>query len=185
MVAVERSNFPGGLSLVAPVSGLVPCGGDVRELQRRLWVAAKRSPGRRFHALFDRIWRSDVLREAWRRVQRNKGAAGVDRQTLAAVEEYGVERLLGELQSELCEGRYRPRPVRRVEIPKPQGGIRPLGIPTVKDRVAQQATRLVLEPIFEADFLEVSHGFRPRRSATEAKEVLRRSFIDGYCFVSV
>jgi RNA-directed DNA polymerase len=158
-------------------------GGDVRELQRKLWVAAKRSPGRRFHALFGRIWRSDVLREAWVRVQRNKGAAGVDRQTLAAVAEYGVERLLGEIQTELREGTYRPRPVRRVEIPKPQGGVRPLGIPTVTDRVVQQAARIVLEPIFEADFLEVSYGFRPRRSATDAKEALRKSFIAGHEFV--
>jgi RNA-directed DNA polymerase len=181
-----RPNDPGGRSsadAVGEMARLVATGGDVRELQRRLWVAAKRSPGRRFHALFDRIYRSDVLWEAWRRVQRNKGAAGIDRQTLAAVREYGVERLLGELQSALREGRYRPLPVRRVMIPKPQGGIRPLGIPTVKDRVAQQAARIVLEPIFEADFLEVSWGFRPRRSATQAKEVLRRSFIDGHRFV--
>jgi RNA-directed DNA polymerase len=162
---------------------LLATGGDVRELQRKLWVAAKRSPGRRFHALFDRIFRSDVLREAWRRVQKNKGAAGVDAQTLAAVEEYGAERLLTELQRDLQGGRYRPLPVRRVLIPKPKGGVRPLGIPTVKDRIVQQAARMVLEPIFEADFLEVSFGFRPRRSATNAKEVLRRSFIDGYCFV--
>jgi RNA-directed DNA polymerase len=117
------------------------------------------------------------------RVQRNKGAAGVDRQTLAAVLEYGVERLLGEIQAELREGSYRPLPVRRVEIPKPQGGKRRLGIPTVKDRIVQQAARIVMEPVFEADFLEVSHGFRPRRSATDAKEVLRRSFIDGHQFV--
>ena len=155
----------------------------VRELQRKLWVAAKRSPGRRFHALFDRILRGDVLREAWRRVQQNKGAAGVDRQTLAAVEEYGAERLLAELQRDLREGSYRPRPVRRVEIPKPKGGKRPLGIPTVRDRIVQQAARMMLEPVFEADFLEASYGFRPRRSATDAKEVLRRSFIDGYRFV--
>ena len=158
-------------------------GGDVRELQRKLWVAAKRSPGRRFHALFDRVHRSDVLREAWRRVQKNKGAAGVDAQTLVAVREYGVERLLAELQRDLRQGSYRPRPVRRVLIPKPKGGVRPLGIPTVKDRIVQQAARMILEPIFEADFLDVSFGFRPRRSATGAKEVLRRSFIDGYSFV--
>jgi RNA-directed DNA polymerase len=185
MVETARSNSPGGPSSADPASemGLVSTGGDVRELQRKLWVAAKRSPGRHFHALFDRIWRSDVLREAWGRVQRNKGAAGVDRQTLEAVKEYGVDRLLAEVQSELRRGRYRPRPVRRVEIPKPQGGVRPLGIPTVNDRIVQQAARIVLEPIFEADFLEVSYGFRPRRSATEAKEVLRRSFIDGYQFV--
>jgi len=183
MVAVEQPNYPGRLSPVDPASGLVSCGGDVRELQRKLWVAAKRSPVRRFHALFDRIWRGDVLQEAWKRVCKNKGAAGIDRQTLEAVKEHGVERLLLELQSELREGIYRPLPVRRVEIPKPQGGKRPLGIPTVKDRVCQQAARIVLEPIFEADFLEVSFGFRSRRSATDAKEVLRRSFIEGHQFV--
>ena len=103
----------------------------MRELQRKLWVAAKRSPGRRFHALYDRIYRGDVLWEAWKRVQREKGAAGVD-VTLAEVEDYGVERMLGELQRDLREGTYRPRPVRRVVIPKPRGGVRPLGIPTVR-----------------------------------------------------
>jgi RNA-directed DNA polymerase len=178
MVGAVRSNDLDGLSSVAPAGG-----GGVRELQRKLWVAAKRSPDRRFHALFDRIHRGDVLWEAWRRVRKNKGAAGIDRQTLEAVEELGVDRLLGEIQSELSGGRYRPVPVRRVQIPKPQGGVRPLGIPSVKDRVVQQAARIVLEPIFEADFLEVSYGFRPRRSATDAKEVLRRSFIAGHRFV--
>ena len=178
MVGAVRSNYLDGLSPVVPTDG-----GGVRELQRKLWVAAKRSPDRRFHALFDRICRSDVLWEAWRRVRKNKGSAGIDRRTLEAVEEFGVDRLLGEVQAELSEGRYRPLPVRRVQIPKPQGGVRPLGIPTVKDRVVQQAARIVLEPIFEADFLPVSFGFRPRRSATDAKEVLRRSFIDGHRFV--
>ena len=139
MVETARSNSPGGRSLADPAEAvrLEAVGGDVRELQRKLWVAAKRSPGRRFHALYDRICRSDVLREAWMRVQRNKGAAGVDKQTVAAVQEYGVERLLGELQRDLRAGSYRPAPVRRVEIPKPQGGKRPLGIPNVRDRIAQ------------------------------------------------
>jgi RNA-directed DNA polymerase len=136
MVGTIRSKPPGGHEPVAPSSemALEATGGDVRELQRKLWVAAKRSPGRRFHALFDRIWRSDVLREAWRRVQKNKGAAGVDSQTLAAVEDYGSERLLAELQRDLRKGSYRPQPVRRVEIPKPKGGVRPLGIPTVSPK---------------------------------------------------
>jgi RNA-directed DNA polymerase len=186
MVESARSIDPAGRKpgdLASEMVLLEATGGDVRELQRKLWVAAKRSPGRRFHALFDRVFRSDVLLEAWRCVQRNKGAAGVDSQTLAEVEGYGVERLLAELQRDLRGGRYRPRPVRRVEIPKPKGGVRLLGIPTVRDRIVQRAARIVLEPIFEADFLDVSFGFRPRRSATDAKEVLRRSFIDGYRFV--
>lgn len=184
MVEAARSIDLAGHEPGDPASEMVleATGGDLRGLQRKLWVAAKRSPGRRFHALFDRVFRSDVLLEAWRRVQKNKGAAGVDEQTLAEVQEYGAERLLAELQRDLRQGSYRPRPVRRVLIPKPKGGVRPLGIPTVSDRIVQQAARLVLEPIFEADFLEVSFGFRPRRSATEAKEVLRRSFIDGYRF---
>lgn len=184
MVAVVRSNDPGGLSSAEPASGLVPCGGDVRELQRALWACAKRSPDRRFHALYDRIWRSDVLWEAWRRVRANRGAAGVDRLTLAEVEEYGVERMLGELQRALREGRYHPAPVRRVGIPKPDGGVRPLGIPTVCDRVCQQAARLVLEPVFEADFLEVSYGFRPKRSALDALERIRVAFPRGRVWVA-
>ena len=145
----------------------------VRQLQRRLWVAAKRSPERRFHALLDRIYRRDVLWEAWRRVKANRGAAGVDRETLDRVEQYGVERLLGELHSALRAGTYRPQPVLRRYIPKADGRQRPLGIPTVRDRVAQMATTMVLEPIFEADFRASSYGFRPKRSATQALETLR------------
>jgi len=117
-------------------------------------------------------------------VRENRGAAGVDRVTLAAVEEYGVERMLGELQRALREGRYRPAPLRRVVIPKPDGGVRPLGIPTVCDRVCQQATRLVLEPIFEAGFLEVSYGFRPKRSALQALERIRVAFPRGAVWVA-
>ena len=164
-----------------------PPGGEpvdkVRRLQRRLYVAAKRSPERRFHALYDRILRPDVLEEAWRRVRANRGAAGVDRETLAQVEAYGAERMLQDLHDSLRAGRYRPAPVRRRGIPKPDGGVRPLGIPTVRDRVAQQAAKLVLEPIFEADFLDSSYGYRPKRSATQALEVIRRSFIGGRVWV--
>ena len=145
----------------------------VRQLQRRLWVAAKRSPERRFHALLDRIYRRDVLWAAWRRVKANRGAAGVDRETLDRVEQYGVERMLDELHAALHGGTYRPQPVLRRYIPKADGRQRPLGIPTVRDRVAQMAATIVLEPIFEADFRASSYGFRPKRSATQALETLR------------
>jgi len=155
----------------------------VRQLQNRLWAAAKQSRERRFHALYDRVHRSDVLWEAWRRVRANRGAAGVDGLTLSAVEAYGVERMLIELQEALRTGNYHPAPVRRVHIPKPDGSSRPLGIPTVADRVCQQAAKIVLEPIFEADFLPASYGFRPKRSATDAMEKLRVGFIKGNCFV--
>jgi len=145
----------------------------VRELQRKLFTAAKCNPGRRFHALFDRIWRSDVLLEAWRRVRSNRGAAGIDGETLKMVEQRGVEEFLLELQGILRAGKYRPSPVRRVYIPKPDGRLRPLGIPTVRDRVVQMATKIVLEPVFEAGFRDCSYGFRPCRSATQALEVIR------------
>ena len=167
-------NYPEGQHL-APAK--------VRQLQNRLWAAAKQSSSRRFHALFDRIYRPDVLMEAWERVKANRGAAGVDAQTLAVVEEYGVHRMLDELHQDLRAGNYRPSPVRRVDIPKPDGSKRPLGIPTVRDRVAQQATKIVLEPIFEADFLDASFGFRPKRSATDALEKIRVGFIEGCEFV--
>lgn len=156
----------------------------VRGLQRRLWAAAKQSPERRFHALYDRIFRPDVLEEAWRRVRANRGAAGIDGLTLADVEAHGVERMLGDLAADLRAGTYRPAPTRRQDIPKPHGGTRPLGIPTVRDRVAQQAARLVLEPIFEAGFAPVSFGFRPRRSATQALERIRTAFPAGHRFVA-
>jgi len=182
MAGTARSNHPDGLP---PVVLARPVGrvGAVRELQRKLWAAAKQSEGRRFHALYDRVHRADVLWEAWERVRANRGAAGVDRVTLAAVEDFGVARMLDELAADLRAGKYRPMAVRRVEIPKPDGRTRPLGIPTVRDRVAQQAVKLVLEPIFEADFLPCSYGFRPRRSATGALEAIRVAFPRGQQFV--
>jgi retron-type reverse transcriptase len=151
----------------------------VRQLQRRLWVAAKRSPERRFHALLDRVYRRDVLWAAWRRVKANRGAAGVDRETLDGVEQYGVERMLDELHVALRAGTYRPQPVLRRYIPKADGRQRPLGIPTVRDRVAQMAATMVLEPICEADFRATSYGFRPKRSATQALETLRAHHARG------
>lgn len=163
MVGENRPNHPGGRS---PAD-------KVQRLQDRLRDAAKLHPGRRFHALFDRICRSDVLQEAWRRVKRNQGAAGVDSETIAAVEAYGVERFIRELQAVLRAGEYRPQAVLRRYIPKADGRRRPLGIPTVRDRVVQAAAKLVLEPIFEVDFRDCSYGFRPGRSATDALETLR------------
>jgi group II intron reverse transcriptase/maturase len=163
MVGKRRPNHPGGRRSAD----------KVRRLQTRLGDAAKRHPGRRFHALYDRIARSDVLAEAWKRVRKNRGAAGVDAQTIADVEAYGVERLLTELQTVLRAGEYRPKAVLRRYIPKADGKKRPLGIPTVRDRIVQAATKLILEPIFEADFQDCSYGFRPGRSATDALEKLR------------
>ena len=145
----------------------------VCELQRTLYRAAKADPGRRFHALYDKVYRRDVLERAWGQVRANHGAAGIDRITLAEVERYGVSRVLGELAADLREGRWRPLPARRVLIPKPgREELRPLSIPTVCDRVVQAATKIVIEPIFEADFLECSFGFRPRRSTHDALQVL-------------
>ncbi len=182
MAGTARSNNPGGRKPVVDLNRLGPAGSNAQRLQRSLWAAAKQSSERRFHALYDRIYRGDVLMEAWKRVRANKGAAGVDKQTLADVEAYGVQRMLVELHRDLRAGSYRPAPARRVDIPKPQGGVRPLGIPTVRDRVVQAATKLVVEPIFEADFVDSSFGFRPRRSATQACETIRKAFPRGHQF---
>jgi RNA-directed DNA polymerase len=146
---------------------------SVRELQRTLYRAAKADPDRRFHALYDKVYRRDVLERAWELVRANRGAAGIDRQTIADVERYGVDRLLDELAADLREGRWRPLPARRVFIPKPgREELRPLSIPAVRDRIVQAAARTVIEPIFEAGMLECSFGFRPRRSAHDALQVL-------------
>jgi RNA-directed DNA polymerase len=146
----------------------------VRVLQRKLYRAAKQTRSRRFHALHDKVHRRDVLQRAFEEVARNKGAAGVDGQTIDDVRQAGVEEFLSVLEAELREGTYRPLPVRRVAIPKASGGERKLGIPAVRDRVAQAAAKIVLEPIFEADFRDCSFGFRPRRSARDARDRLRR-----------
>jgi group II intron reverse transcriptase/maturase len=145
----------------------------VQQLQRRLWIAAKRSSGRRFHALYNHLWRSDVLLEAWKRVKANRGAAGVDSVTLGAIEQNGVGGFLKAIAASLRAGTYRPSVVLRQYIPKADGKKRPLGIPTVRDRVVQMAAKLMMEPVFEADFLPCSFGFRPKRSATMALEALR------------
>ena len=155
----------------------------VRQLQRKLYVCAKQSKTRRFHALYDRIHRSDVLWEAWKRVRSNGGAAGVDAETIQAIEQRGPGEFLAEIQAALKAGRYRPSPVKRRYIPKADGKQRPLGIPTVRDRVVQMAAKLVIEPIFEADFQPGSYGFRPKKSATQALEAIRIAGNQGYNFV--
>jgi group II intron reverse transcriptase/maturase len=146
----------------------------VRELQRTLYRAAKADPKRRFHALYDKVLRRDVLERAWELVRVNRGAAGIDRQTIADVEQYGIAKLLDEVAADLWDGSYRSLPARRVFIPKPgrPNEQRPLSIPAVRDRVVQSAVKIVIEPIFEADFLPCSFGFRPKRSAHDALQVL-------------
>ena len=148
----------------------------LRALQRVLYRCAKQDQDRRFHALYDKVARSDVMRRAWREVRANRGAPGVDGITIEDVVRSGVDEFLDELAAGLRAGTYRPRPLRRVYIPKPgkPGQLRPLGIPCVADRVVMAAAKIVLEPIFEADFLPTSYGFRPGLSAHHALETIRR-----------
>ena len=152
----------------------------VRKLQEALHAKAKRSPDYRFYLLHDKLWRPDVLAFAYLRCRANRGAPGVDGQTFNHIEKYGVERWLGELAQELRTKQYRPQPVRRVYIPKPDGGQRPLGIPTIKDRVAQTAAMLVLEPIFEADLQPQQYAYRPQRGALDAVKVVRQMLEEGH-----
>ena len=154
-----------------------------RELQRKLYRAAKRQRNRRFHALHDRIFRPDILRQAWEEVRRNGGSAGQDGVSIEDVEREGVEQFLREIEQDLKAGTYRPKPVLRVYIPKADGRQRPLGIPTVRDRVVQQACKMVIEPIFEANFQDNSYGFRPKRSAQQAVTVVKKALITGWWVV--
>ncbi len=154
-----------------------------RELQRKLYLTAKRNRNRRFHALYDRIFRPDILSQAWEEVRRNGGSAGVDGVSIEDVEREGVEQFLYLIAQDLKAGTYRPKPVLRVFIPKPDGKQRPLGIPAVCDRVVQQACKLVIEPIFEANFRENSYGFRPKRSAQQAVSEVKKSLIAGWWVV--
>ena len=155
--------------------------GKVRALQRVLYRCAKQDRDRRFHALYDKVARSDVLWKAWGEVRANRGAPGVDGITIDDVVASGVGEFLVELAARLRAGTYRPRPLRRVHIPKPgrPGQLRPLGIPCVADRVVMAAAKIVLEPIFEADFLPTSYGFRPGLSAHHALETVRMTVNQG------
>lgn len=154
-----------------------------QQLQRKLYLAAKGSRNRRFHALYDRIFRPDILWRAWIEVRQNGGSAGSDGLTIADIEQAGVAAFLAQIEQELKDNTYRPQPVLRVYIPKPDGRQRPLGIPTVRDRVVQQACKIVIEPLFEANFQDSSYGFRPKRSAQQAIEVVKESLVRGWWVV--
>ncbi|MFD1975358.1 group II intron reverse transcriptase/maturase [Mesorhizobium kowhaii] len=152
----------------------------IRHLQRKLYRKAKAEPAFRFYVLYDKICREDMLRHAYALARANAGSPGVDGVTFAKIEAEGAERWLAGLREELVSKTYRPQPVRRVMIPKPGGGERPLGIPTIRDRVVQTAAKLVLEPIFEADFEDGAYGYRPRRSGTDAIKEVHRLVCRGY-----
>lgn len=154
-----------------------------RQLQRNLYLAAKRDKQRRFHALYDRVYRLDILWRAWKEVRKNKGSAGIDGIIFELIEEHGVEEYLLNIQECLINGKYKPLPVKRVHIPKPDGKQRPLGIPVIKDRIVQQACKIVIEPIFEANFLDVSHGFRPKRGAKQATEKVKKALYQNWYVV--
>ena len=153
---------------------------SVQKLQKALHDKAKGSPSYRFYALYDKVCRKDVLALAYERCQANRGAAGVDGQEFDDIEKYGVGRWLDELAQELGRRTYRPHPVRRVMIPKPGGGERPLGIPAIKDRVAETAAMLILEPIFEADLQPEQYAYRPDRSALDAVRHVHKLLNTGH-----
>ena len=152
----------------------------IQTLQRKLYLKAKREPTYRFYALYDKVYRPDVLEHAYALSKANRGAAGVDGVGFDDVESYGRERFLSELRDELREKRYKPDAVLRVMIPKANGGERPLGIPTIRDRVVQAAVKLIIEPVFEADFTDNAYGYRPGRSAQDAIRRVHKSLEAGY-----
>lgn len=155
----------------------------IQELQRKLYLKAKQEPTYRFYALYDKVYREDILRHAYQVAKANGGVGGVDGIEFEDIEKYGEEQFLMELRQELQERRYRPDAVLRVLIPKPDGGERPLGIPTIKDRIVQTAVKLILEPIFEADFTDNAYGYRPERSALEAVQEVHRNLKAGFVHV--
>ena len=151
----------------------------IRRLQRKLYALAKQRPDQRFHALYDKVYREDILAHAYALCRANGGAPGVDGVSFAQIEEQGLGEWLSGLEAELRGKTYKPDPVRRVLIPKPGGGERPLGIPTIRDRVAQSAAKLILEPIFEADFEDCAYGYRPKRSAQQAVKAVHAALCKG------
>ena len=153
----------------------------IRTLQRKLYAKAKQEPAYHFYALYDKISREDLLSHAWRLVRSNRGSPGIDGISFEAIETgIGVETFLKDLARDLKDKTYRAQPVRRVMIPKADGSQRPLGIPTLRDRVAQMAVKLIIEPIFEADFCEHSYGFRPQKSAHDAVDDIANALWAGY-----
>ncbi len=152
----------------------------IRTLQRKLYVKAKREPEYRFYQLYDKVYREDILEHAYRMSRSRNGAPGVDGVRFEDIEAQGLEKWLSELSEQLHDKTYKPQPVRRVMIPKPGGGERPLGIPTIRDRVAQTAAKLVLEPIFEAGFEDSAYGYRPKRNAQDAVERVHKAACEGY-----
>src|ERR1700687_3269779 len=152
----------------------------IRNLQKKLYLKAKAEPDFRFYLLYDKVWRDDILQHAYRVARANLGAPGVDDVTFATIEIAGLEEWLAGIRRELREKSYRPDAVRRVMIPKPNGGERPLGIPTIRDRVVQTAAKLVLEPIFEVDFEDNTFGYRPARGAVDAVKEVHRLICRGY-----
>lgn len=152
----------------------------IRMLQRKLYRKAKEEPGCRFYLLYDKVYREDMLSHAYERAKANRGAPGVDGQTFEEIETQGLEEWLAGIRKELQAKRYKPQPVRRVMIPKPGGGERPLGIPTIRDRVVQTAAKLVLEPIFEADLEACAYGYRPKRSGQDAIKKVHELLCQGY-----
>lgn len=155
-----------------------------QELCTKIYLAAKKSKTRRFHILYDKVSRKDILTDAWKIVKANKGCAGIDGITVDDIISAGETEYLQRIQESLLDThKYHPTKIRRVYIPKTDGKLRPLGIPTIKDRIIQTSTKVVLEPIFEADFLDCSYGFRPNRNAHEALEQIRLWTNKGYNFV--
>ncbi len=152
----------------------------IRELQIKLYRKAKNEPGYRFYMLYDKVYREDILAHAYALARANKGAPGVDEQTFEQIELQGAEEWLTGIGEELRNKTYQPQPVRRVMIPKPGGGERPLGIPAIRDRVVQTAAKLLIEPIFEADFEPNAYGYRPKRSAQDAIQKVHGLLCEGY-----
>jgi len=181
---VEGRAFTSGVLSKEPRTGRLAMSlqtpAKIRTLQRKLYCKAKAEPEYRFYLLYDKVWRADVLAHAWALAKANGGASGVDGATFAGIEAAGVEKWLAGLRAELRDRTYRPQPVRRVTIPKPGGGERPLGIPTIRDRVVQTAVKLVVEPVFEADFEPNTYGYRPRRSAADAIKAVHELLCQGY-----